>query len=40
MAVLWFGLERRRFKGPPIGKVLEERQTIIAAEEKAVGQTV
>ena len=39
MLVLWFGIERRRFKGPPIGAALAERQAIIREEEKAVGQT-
>ncbi len=37
LVVLWFGLERRRFKGPPIGSAaLAERQAIIAQEEQAL----
>ena len=39
MLVLWFGIERRRFKGPPIGDALAARQAQIAEEEQAVGQT-
>jgi amino acid transporter len=38
LVVLWFGLERRRFKGPPIGAEIARRQAEIAAAEKAVGQ--
>lgn len=37
LVVLWFGLERRRFKGPPIGSAaLAERQAVIAREEQAL----
>ena len=39
MLALWFGLERRRFKGPPIGAVLEARRAEIAREEHAVVET-
>jgi len=38
MAVLWFGVARTRFPGPPIGDVITQRQGMIAAEEKAVGE--
>jgi amino acid transporter len=38
LLVLWFGIERRRFKGPPIGAEIARRQAEIAAAEKAVGQ--
>jgi amino acid transporter len=37
-AIVWFGLERRRFKGPPIGDAINRRQAEIAAAEQAVGQ--
>jgi amino acid transporter len=40
MLVLWFGIERRRFKGPPIGAALAQRQAQIAQEEQAVGQAM
>jgi len=38
MAVLWFGIARTRFPGPPIGDIIARRQAEIAAEEKAVGE--
>lgn len=38
MIVLWFGVERRRFKGPPMGAALAERQAVIRQEETAVGE--
>jgi hypothetical protein len=38
MAVLWFGVARQRFPGPPIGDVIAQRQAVIAAEERAVGE--
>jgi amino acid transporter len=38
MAVLWFGVERRRFQGPPIGDLIAKRQVAILAAEKAVGE--
>ncbi|RUV39625.1 MULTISPECIES: amino acid permease [unclassified Mesorhizobium] len=38
-AVLWFGFENRRFKGPPIGDQIAKRQAAIAAAELAVGET-
>ena len=37
-AIVWFGLENRRFKGPPIGEEVAKRQAEIAAAEKAVGE--
>ena len=36
--IVWFGFERRRFKGPPIGDEVARRSAEIAAAEKAVGQ--
>jgi len=35
-AVVWFGFERRRFKGPPMGTDVASRQAEIAAAEKAL----
>jgi len=35
-AVVWFGFERRRFKGPPIGDEVARRQAQIAAAERAL----
>ena len=32
----WFLSERKRFKGPPIGDEIKKRQTMIAAQEKAL----
>ncbi|NLS04644.1 amino acid permease [Rhizobium sp. P32RR-XVIII] len=37
-AIIWFGFESRRFKGPPIGDEVARRQAEIAAAEKAVGE--
>jgi amino acid transporter len=37
-ALAWFGLEMRRFKGPPMGKDIEARAAEIAAAEAAVGE--
>ena len=34
----WFGLESRRFKGPPVGDKIAERAAAIAAAEAAVGE--
>lgn len=39
LIVLWFGLESRRFKGPPIGAEIAKRQAEIAAAERAVGES-
>jgi amino acid transporter len=38
LAIGWFGFESRRFKGPPIGAEIAQRQAEIAAAERAVGQ--
>jgi amino acid transporter len=35
-AIVWFALENRRFKGPPIGDVIAKRQAEIAAAEAAL----
>ena len=37
-ALVWFGLERRRFAGPPIGEAAARRQADIARAEQAVGE--
>jgi amino acid transporter len=37
-AVVWFGLEMRRFKGPPQGSDIADRMASIDAAEAAVGQ--
>ena len=37
-AAAWFGIERRRFKGPPTGAEIARRQSEIAAAEVVVGQ--
>ena len=36
LLALWFGVERRRFKGPPVGGAIAGRQAGIAAAETAV----
>ncbi len=36
-AVVWFGFERRRFQGPPLGEMIGKRQAQIAAAEAALG---
>ena len=36
--IVWFGFERRRFKGPPIGDAIAKRKAEIAAAEAAVGE--
>lgn len=38
-AVVWFGLENRRFRGPPVGEAIRQRQAEIRAAEAAVGET-
>jgi len=38
-AIIWFGFEKRRFQGPPLGDIIAKRQAVIAAAEKAVGET-
>jgi len=35
-AVVWFGFERKRFQGPPIGGEVAKRQAAIVAAEKAL----
>ncbi len=37
-AVVWFGFERKRFAGPPVGAGAAERRAAIAAAELAVGE--
>ena len=37
LVALWFGLERRRFRGPPVGRDIAGRQAEIVRAEKAVG---
>ncbi len=39
LAGVWFGFERRRFRGPPQGLLVQQRQAEIAAAERAVGET-
>ena len=39
LLVLWFGIESRRFKGPPIGAEIARRAAEIKAAEAAVGET-
>ncbi|MET2830368.1 amino acid permease [Mesorhizobium shangrilense] len=38
-AVVWFGFEKRRFQGPPLGDIIAARQAAIKAAEQAVGET-
>ncbi len=38
-AIVWFGFEKRRFQGPPLGEVIAARQAAITAAERAVGET-
>ena len=38
LAVLWFGIESRRFEGPPVGEAIARKQAAIAAAEKALAQ--
>ena len=37
-AILWVVFENRRFQGPPQGELIAERQAMIRAAEKAVGE--
>jgi amino acid transporter len=37
LVVLWFGVERRRFQGPPVGAEIAQKQSEIVAAEKALG---
>ena len=36
--IIWFGVERKRFAGPPVGDRIERLQTDLAAAEHAVGE--
>ncbi|GHC64974.1 amino acid permease [Neogemmobacter tilapiae] len=36
--VIWVAIENRRFEGPPMGDRIKQRQAMIAAAEKAVGE--
>ena len=36
--VLWFGVENKRFKGPPMGDEIKRRQAEIAKKEAAFGE--
>ncbi len=36
-ALVWFGFERRRFQGPPVGDEVARRQAAIAAAERELG---
>ena len=38
--VIWFAVENRRFKGPPLGDEIKKRMASIHAAEKAVGEKV
>ncbi len=37
-AIVWYGLEAKRFQGPPIGDMIAKRQKEIREAEKAVGE--
>ena len=37
-AIVWFGFERRRFKGPPQGVMIQQRAAAIEQAERAVGE--
>ncbi len=38
-AIVWYGMEKKRFQGPPIGDMIAKRQAEIKAAEAAVGET-
>lgn len=38
LLVIWFGFERHRFQGPPVGEMIKKRQAEIRAAEAAVGE--
>ncbi len=38
--IIWVAFENRRFKGPPIGAEIAQRQAEIAAAERAVGEKI
>lgn len=40
LLVIWFGFERRRFQGPPIGDMIAKRAAEIRAAEMRVGESV
>ena len=40
MAIIWFRAARARFPGPPIDEMIAKRQAQIAAEEKAIAETI
>jgi amino acid transporter len=37
-ALIWFGIERRRFEGPPRGVMIQQRQQEIRDAERALGE--
>lgn len=37
-AIVWFGFEKRRFAGPPLGDIIAARQAAIREAERAVGE--
>jgi hypothetical protein len=37
-AVLWFAVENKRFKGPPMGEEIKRRQAEIAKKEAVFGE--
>jgi len=39
-AIVWFGFERNRFQGPPIGAEIEKRAAAIKQAEQAVGEAL
>jgi amino acid transporter len=39
MAILWFGVARQKFPGPPVGERIAARAAEIAAAERALGET-
>ena len=36
LGALWFGLEKKRFNGPPVGDAIGKRQALIAAQQAAL----
>lgn len=38
MIAIWWGLERKRFQGPPVGEVISAKQAEIKAKERALGE--
>jgi hypothetical protein len=37
LMIIWFGIERGRFQGPPIGDAIAKRQAEIAKVETQIG---